>query len=373
MSTARERTIRRRLAVQRLTSPGLPEVVDVVRLLLCSQAQDAPLARFSLGLRTAGATDETVRAAIDDGSVVRTHILRPTWHFVAAEDLRWLLELTSAKVESGMAARHRRLALTSAVVDRAMDELATILAGRRFLTRSAITAAFRDAGIATANDQVGHLILLAELRGLVASGPLRGREHAYALVDEVVAPTPRRERDEAVRELVRRFFAGHGPASVTDLTRWAKVTQTEVKAALADLAGQLESLDVDGTTLWFDPALDPGGRAGRHAFLLPTFDEAFLSYPRVNFPRAVGHPRGADAHSFAEAGGGLVVCDGHDAGWWKRQELAGHDEITVRLALATDLDARQRAAVLGAAERLGAFAGRRLVVEPIDAVDRPVR
>jgi hypothetical protein len=370
MSTAHARTIRRRLAVQRLTSPGLPDVADVVRLLLCSQAQDAPLARFSLGLRTSAATDLTVRAALDDGSIVRTHILRPTWHFVAAEDLRWLLELTSPKVESGLAARHRRLALSTAVVDRAMDELATILAGRRFLTRPAITAAFREGGVATGTDQIGHLLLLAELRGLVASGPMQGREHTYALVDEVVAPTPRRDRDGAVRELVRRFFAGHGPASLTDLTRWTKVTQAEVKAALDDLAGELESLAVDGTTLWFDPAVDPGGRTTRHAFLLPTFDEAFLTYPRLNFPRAAGHPRGTDAHSFAEAGGGIVVSDGRDAGWWKRQELAGRDEMTVTLALAHDLDARQRADVHRAAERLAAFAGRRLVVA---TVDRPVR
>jgi hypothetical protein len=362
MSAARERTISRRLAVQRLTSTGLPEVAQAVRLLLCVQAQDAPLARFSLGLRTAGATDATVRAAIDAGAIVRTHILRPTWHFVAAEDLRWLLALTSPKVEAGLAARHRRLQLTTPTVDRAMDELTTLLRGRRSLTRTAVTSAFREAGIATGTDQVGHLLLLAELRGLVCSGPLHGREHSYVLVDEVVPPAPSLDRAAAVRRLVRRFFAGHGPASVTDLTRWTSVTQAEIKPALADLAGELESLEVDGTTLWFDPSPVPRARPRPHAFLLPTFDEAFLTYPRLNFPRAAGHPRGAAAHSFAEAGGGVVVHDGVDVGWWKRRELAGRDDVTVTLALDPGLRARDRSAIGRAAERLAAFAGRRLVI-----------
>jgi hypothetical protein len=165
---------------------------------------------------------------------------------------------------------------------------------------------------------------------------------------------------------VRRFFAGHGPAAVTDLTRWTTLTQAEIKPALADLADELDTVDIDGTTQWFDPTAVARARAGPHAFLLPTFDEAFLTYPKLNFPRADGHPRGDGAHSFAEAGGGLVVVDGVDVGWWKRRELAGRDDIEVTLALASTLGDRQRASVLGAAQRLADFTGRRLVVGTLD-------
>ncbi|MGH2690132.1 MAG: DNA glycosylase AlkZ-like family protein, partial [Actinomycetota bacterium] len=83
--------IAQRLRIQRLTSEALPDAADVVRLLLCVQAQDAPLARFSIGMRTVDGTEAVMRRAVDDGRILRTHILRPTWHFVAAEDLRWLL------------------------------------------------------------------------------------------------------------------------------------------------------------------------------------------------------------------------------------------------------------------------------------------
>ena len=324
------------------------------------QAQDAPLARFSIGMR-AGADDAAVRAAVDDGAVVRTHILRPTWHVVAAEDLRWILELTSSKVASGMAARHRQLGLTPPVVERAERELAAVLAGRHFLTRADLLRAFREAGLVQGGDQLAHLVMLAELRGLVCSGPLRDGVHTYALVDEVVAPTPARDdRAGAVRELVQRFYRGHGPASVADLVRWTTLTQADIRPALAELGDELATMEVAGETLWFDPHATARARPARRAFLLPTFDEVHLSYPRLNFPRVDGHPRGGAPHSFAEAGGGLVLCDRRDAGWWKRQELKGGDRVTVTIALASGLDGDQRAAIIAEAERLAAFTGRQL-------------
>ncbi|MBA3606132.1 MAG: hypothetical protein H0W46_09210 [Acidimicrobiia bacterium] len=98
------------------------------------------------------------------------------------------------------------------------------------------------------------------------------------------------------------------------------------------------------------------------AFLLPTFDEAFLTYKTTNFPRHSGHPRGTAAHSFAEAGGGLVIVDRHDAGWWRHRQLSsGGDLVTV--AVAGDVDASDWAAVAAAADRLAQFTGRPVRLE----------
>jgi hypothetical protein len=343
------------LATQRLTfsAPG-GSPVDVVRLATCVQAQDAPLARWSLGLRTRGG-DEPVRAALDSGAIVRTHILRPTWHFVAGEDLRWILALTSAKVETAMASRHRQLELDAATVDRTLSALGELLAGQNHLVRRQIGPLLAERGLPGPGERVGHALLLAELRGLVCSGPLRGNEHTYALVDERLPESAARDRDDAVRELVRRFFAGHGPASVTDLTRWTSLTSKEISQALGELGDALEPVTVEGTPLWFDPGLAARDDGVPRAFLLPTFDEVFLSYPRLNFPRGEGHPRGDQPHSFAEAGGGLVVCDRLDVGWWKR--TVGRAHVEVRLALATGLSADQHEQVERAAEALAAYIG----------------
>lgn len=348
--------VAQRLRTQRLTSAPMPEPADVVRLLTCVQAQDAPLARYSVGMRTVDCTDETVRRAVDEGRLLRTHILRPTWHYVAPEDLRWILALTSSKVESSLAARHRQLGLDAGVLDAAMSVLQDALRGRRHLTRRSLGAELAEAGSPWTGEQLGHLLLVAELRGMVCSGPLNGDLHTYGLVDELVPPAPALDRPDAVRRLVARFFAGHGPATVADLVRWTRVTRTEVRAALRDLDGHLEHVTVGGEQLWFDPSTDRPESTSRRAFLLPVFDEAYLSYPRVNLPRAADHPGGSAAHSFAEAGGGVVVLDRRDVGWWKRTNKGRRVEVRLVLAPSVDLSGRD---VVGAeASRLAEFTGR---------------
>jgi hypothetical protein len=348
--------VSQRLAVQRLSSAPLADPVDVVRLLTCVQAQDAPLARFSLGLRT-GLDDARIRAALDSGAIVRTHVLRPTWHFVAAEDLRWILALTTPKVVSGMAARHRQLEITPEVVTASERVLSDALARRTALTRPELGTRFAAAGLPSGNEQVGHLLGLAELHGLICSGPLRGAAHTYLLVDDVAPPAAPLDRADAIRELTRRFFAGHGPASERDLNRWTKLTLTEIRSALTDLAGELESTEVEGVQLWSGSDAPPARAAAPRAYFVPVFDELYLSYPKLNLPRLAGHPRGDGPHFFAEHGMGIVICDRLDVGWWKRKEV-GPDRLELDLHLSPELDAAQCAAIELAAEQLAKFTGR---------------
>lgn len=359
--------VRRRLATQRVTGSPLPDPVEVVRSALCVQAQDGPLARYSIGLRVDGADDVVVQAAIDDGRLIRTHLLRPTWHLVAAEDLRWLIELTSAKVLSSLAGRHRRIGVDLATIERSERALVDLLGGQRFATAAEVGEGFAAAGLTVTNAGVRHLLLVAEVRGLICSGPIRGSTHTYALVDERV-PQPTAaplDRDDAIRSLVQRFFRGHGPASEQDLRRWTTLTLAEIRTALAELDDMLETLTCEGATLWFDPQMV--ARADRRrlrAALLPTFDEAYLPYEHEPV-RVAGHPRGDGPHAFAEAGGGVVIVDGLDAGWWKRT-VRGRGKMAIRLALATGLDPDQRQAVLDSAAVLAAFFDRQPEVELVD-------
>ena len=344
-----------RLATQRLSGPPADGPAQVVRELLCVQAQDAPLAQAMIALRCSGATDRDVQAAIATCEIVRTHVLRPTWHYVAAEDLRWLLGLTSPKVESGMAVRHRQLSLTEPLVSSALDVLATRLAGRNFANRAMAGAAFAEAGLLQPGDelfgqQVGHVLLLAELRALICSAPVDGTEHRYALLEEVVAPTPDRDRDRATTELVSRFVAGHGPVALTDLTRWARVTLGEARAALAGLGGEVERITVDGEELWLSPGNRLPTQRPRDAWLLSVFDEAFLSYRKVPWPRSVQHPAGDDVYRFAEAGGGVVILGFEVVGAWKRTRARG--VVHIKLELGGSLSRADRAAIGDAVDRL---------------------
>ncbi|MGC3972747.1 MAG: crosslink repair DNA glycosylase YcaQ family protein [Pirellulales bacterium] len=170
----------------------------------------------------------------------------------------------------------------------------------------------------------GHLLMLAELHGLDCSGPMVGTEHSYALTDEVLGRGAESfDADDATRELVRRFFEGHGPASARDLARWCTLTVTQITSVVGDLG--LNTVQVDGTQLWYsadvvEQAMANADRARRSAFLLPTFDEvlSFLSYLVPNFSRSCAHPSAEAKTQFNVAGGGLVVVDGTDVGGWKR-------------------------------------------------------
>lgn len=358
-----DRVQARRLAVQHLTSPPAPDVASAVRGLVAVQAQEHAISRYSLGLRT-GLDEAEVLRQLDAGTVVRTHVLRPTWHYVAVEDLRWLLDLTSAKVISALAGRHRGLGLTPQVQARAERVLTDTLEGGAPATRREIAVRFAAAGLPSEVEQVGHLVMLAELRGLVCSGPVRGRQHTYALVDEVVPSTPARDREAAVRELVLRFFAGHGPGTDRDLVRWTTLTLAEIRPVLTGLGaeGHLERLDVDGRTMWGPPEVPRARRGAPRAFLLPTFDEAYLTWPTTTPRRVEGHPRGDEPVTYFEAGTGIVLSDRQDVGWWVRKESGRR--ITVTLHLAAGLDEERRATVEEAAGHLAAFTGRRLELQP---------
>lgn len=355
--------LRHRLVTQRLTGPPLPTAADTVRLLTCVQAQEREHACFSLALRSRATTLADVRAELDSGAFVRTHILRPTWHFVAAEDLRWILDLTSPRVERVLAVQLRRSSLAERDVGRALEILAEALAGRNFLTRKEIGARLAAAGLPGSGQELGNLVMVAELRGVVCSGPIRGVQHTYALVDEVVPPTPARSREEALAELARRFFGGHGPASIKDFTRWSSLTVTDARDALADVGDGLERVDVDGVPHWYDPALlsgqssaradstEPPGSGTRRAHLFPTYDEAVLTYPSVNFPLPPESPAPAAPDQWSAA----VVVDDVRVGTWKR--TVGRTAVTVESRYLGTLDDEQRGQVEAAAERLGIFHG----------------
>jgi hypothetical protein len=330
----RDAVLAARLANQRLSGPPASGPAQVVGELLCVQAQDAPLARAMIALRCAGRVAD-VEAAVARGEIVRTHVLRPTWHYVTARDLRWLLALTSAKVESGMAARHRQLGLAGPLLDAALSLLVDRLGGRAFANRTEIGQALVTAGILDRTDpligqQVGHVLLVAELRALLCSAPVAGAEHRYALADEVLPATRPRSREEALAELAVRFVAGHGPVAAGDLTRWAKVTLGEVRTALSGLGNRVARIAVDDEELWHLPDAALPATRPQPAWLLSVFDEAFLSYRRVPWPASAGNLLAGHPRRFAESGGGVVLHRSRDVGGWKRRRSNG-DRIELDL------------------------------------------
>src|SRR4051812_44827444 len=205
--------VRRRLRAQRLTGEPFGTPLEAVAWSGAVQAQEHAEALWSLGMRVRDATAAGVEAACDRGEILRTHVLRPTWHFVAAADLRWLLRLTGARIQAGNAGRFRELGLDPGTLARCNDVFAGTLADGEPRTRRELGAALDAAGIETAGQRLAHILLNAEVGGLIASGPRRGKQHTYLLLEGRAPPAPDRPRATDVAELARRFFTSHGPAT----------------------------------------------------------------------------------------------------------------------------------------------------------------
>ena len=268
----------RRLHAQHLTGKPFASPVDAVRALTAVQAQDYAGGKWALGLRSRGVTEAMLDRLFDEGAILRTHVLRPTWHFVLPEDIRWLLELTGPRITRGIAGRHRELELDAKTLARASAAFAAALAGGRHLTRPELGEVLRKARISPEGQRLPHLLLQAELDGLITSGPRRGKLHTYALLEERVPAARRRDPAEAVAELTRRYFKSHGPAQLQDFVWWSGLTLADARKGIAVAGKALKQQSVEGKDYWFDADAGRASDGARVAHLLPNYDEYTVAY-----------------------------------------------------------------------------------------------
>ncbi|OGO54037.1 MAG: hypothetical protein A2V84_09635 [Chloroflexi bacterium RBG_16_70_13] len=347
----------RRLDASGLLRPRFTTPEDVVRRFGAVQSQDYPGASWGIGQRLGSAARQAdIDAALDEGRIVRTHALRPTWHFLHPADIGWILRLTSPRVEKLNAQYYRRTELDEATLGRSVEVMAQALEGGQHLTRSELSAAMVAAGIDTRGQRLSLLVMHAELEGVICSGPRRGRQFTYARLDSWVPPAPDAPADRAaaLAELTRRYFTSHGPAEPRDFAWWSGLAIADAKAGLANAGPNLVSERIDGTEWWWAPP--PGGEpalpaAGPLVQLLPNYDEYRGSY-RDHGPTFDSSMLGARWVEAAFAAH-LVVRDGMAIGGWKR-EVTGRD-VVVRPDLLTALDPAERLALESAAAAYGRF------------------
>jgi hypothetical protein len=339
----------RRMQTQRLVGPPAGSVDEVITDLVCTQSQEHAHALWSVALRMGGGPGsgaDDLRAAFDRGDFLRTHVLRPTWHVVAPRDLGWILRLTAPRVHVRNASPYKRHALDPDLRARAAMIMVDDVASHGPRTRPQLAAALARAGVPASGDRLAHLVMHAEQEQLLVSGPMSGAQHTYARFTDRVPRTDEPADPEA--ELVRRFFSGHGPAGLDDFVRWSSSTKTRARAALERVGSRLAPAVVGDHELWYDPArpYDAALHDDRTAWLLPLFDELTLSYPKINFPVADGHPHPQDGDLFL----GSVLLGRRNVGIWKRTVTG--QKVSVETWLAPGLGRAERAAVADAEDRL---------------------
>jgi hypothetical protein len=336
-----------RLQNQRITRPGPRGAEKVVAWFGAVQAQEYGPAKWGLGLRSPpGTTDAAIERAIDRGRILRTHVLRPTWHFVTPADIRWMLELTAPRVHRIMSSYDRRLGLDADVMTRAAGVFERALGDHGCLTRREVGAHLQRAGLPSGSMALAHMAMYAELEGLICSGPRRAKQSTYALVAERAPSAARLQRDEALAKLTRRYLRSHGPATIRDFVWWSGLKAADAKRGLEMIGARQR--EVDGLKYWtvgHDPRSTPRSKGLLH--LLPIYDEYLVAY---RDHRVVPRP----AYALGNFQHALVV-GGQVAGTWRLVARAKGLAMDVRTL--SRLTAAQRRGLAQAAARYRRFLG----------------
>ncbi len=346
-----------RMYHQQLLQPTFDTPAQVVRWMGAVQSQDYLGAKWAVGQRAA-TTDTTVEQALNDGSILRFHVMRPTWHFVAAEDAHWLLALTGPRVIKNLAGRYRQLELDDDTFAHSEEVFRQALNGGRQLTNAEMEAKLNEAGIRTDIPQrFPHLLVHAELSGVICSGAWEGKQSTYALLDER-APTPAPfEREAALAELTRRYFSSHGPATLKDYSWWSGLTMADIRAGIDLAHSSLESEVIEGVTYWSagDASLieTPEVLAGPVAHLLPNYDEYVVAYTDRD---AIFDPAFSDQlHLRGGVLNNVLIVNGLVSGSWSRKFKK--NEVQLRVNLLWPLTTPEQQALERAVQHYGEFYG----------------
>ncbi len=342
---------RHRLYNQHLASTTFEKPSDVVGWLGAVQAQEYAGAKWAVAQRTKGITEAAIEQAFADGAILRTHLLRPTWHFVTPADIRWMLTLTAPRVNVVNAYYYRKLRLNDSVFAQSNAVLAKALQGGKQLMRSELASVLQQAGITRVTDdrlRLPYIMMRAELDGIICSGALRGKQHTYALLNERIPQAKTLERDEALAELARRYFTSHGPATLKDYIWWSGLLASEARAGLEMIKSQFAQEVVAGKTYWFPPNVPTPKEVSPTAHLLPAYDEYTIAYK--------DHSNVLDPQYLKQvisANGIVIIIDGHIVGTWKR--TFKKDTVVIALSPFTALTKAENRAVVVAAQQYGAF------------------
>jgi hypothetical protein len=342
----------RRLRNQGLSKTMFKDAVDVVTQLGAVQAQDYSGAKWALGQRLKDSSDSELDQAFADGSILRTHLLRPTWHFVTPTDIRWLLLLTAPRVHTASAFMYRQSGLDKTVFRKSNATLQKALQGGKQLTRKELASALAQSNIPAEGFRLGYLMMYAELEGIICSGARRGKQFTYALLEERVPPTKALNREEALAEITMRYFSTRGPASLQDFTWWSGLKLADAKNGIEMVKSEFVSEEINGRTRWFIDSKLPARKKSPTAYLLPNYDEYFIGFKDRSAIGEVARRAGVEGNDPALLGH-IVILDGQVVGGWRR--TLNKDSVTVEINLIVKLTKAEEEAVHNAAERFGNF------------------
>lgn len=309
--------LQQRLTNQQLATPAFKNAPDLVHWCGAIQAQDYEMSKWAVGMRLPAINHQEIEQCIAEGQLVRTHVLRPTWHLVHHGDIRWMLELSSPYIKQSMGTYNRKLELDDKIYRKSNKVFEKALKGGKQLTRTELAAELQKAKIATDDLRMNFLLIQAEQDMIICNGGKRDKQITYALFEERVPPAPGKTRQEALGALALRYFNSHGPATLKDFTGWCGLPITAAREGLQLVQDQLHTTTF-GELTYYGPAQSMEDKStGNEVLLIPNYDEYLVAYK----DRDVIHS--ADSASMLSRDGNplfsnIILVKGQIAGTWKR-------------------------------------------------------
>jgi hypothetical protein len=343
-----------RMHTQRLWSSPHSNPADVVRWFGAMQAQEYAHAKWAIAQRCRETGDKQVEANYATGEILRTHVVRPTWHFVHRDDLRWVLDATRHRVHQTNGSIYRAFDVDETTFRRSARVFARALRGGNELNRKELAEVLRkDAGIDAAGVRMGYILMRAELDGVIVSGTIGGKQPTFTAFADRVPEGPSMPREEAMAELARRYFLSRGPATLRDFARWSSLTLAEATAGLSAVRSGFEHRDIEGRAYYFAARSTRRSPAPPRIDLIQAYDECIMSYSEskdvLRSDVATRHSPNLNIYLHA------VLLNGRLVGHWKT--VFDRKSLTVHAALYRDLNRDERAAMDDATARLSRYFG----------------
>ncbi|HOZ87223.1 MAG TPA: winged helix DNA-binding domain-containing protein [Bacteroidia bacterium] len=351
-----------RLASHGLAGNTFTSPAECVSYLGAMQAQDLSMAKWALGTRVKNSSETQVNQALDEGEIIRTHVLRPTWHLVSPKNIYWMLALTAPRIRATMNSSDKQLGLTEKIFDKSNAVIEKAFEKKEDLTRDELIGALNKAGIATNDNRASHLFVHAELCGLLCSGRSKGLKSTFALLEKRVKKTKSLSKEEALAKLATLYFKSHGPASVHDFIWWSGLSPVDSKIALESVRKELQELKTGEQILFMAASVSapPTKKATFH--LLPGFDELVISYKDRSAAITAGH------HKRAISSNGIfnptIMVNGHAAGTWKRSFIK--NQVIIAPAFFTEPSKAQKHQVKKAAAAYGRYLNKEVKLTGMD-------
>ncbi|MDR2839862.1 MAG: winged helix DNA-binding domain-containing protein [Paludibacter sp.] len=336
-----------RFVNQQLADTEMKSAVEMVEWFCAVQAQEYAQTKWGLGLRLPHLSDNEIERELNDGKILRTHLLRPTWHFVSQKDIRWLLALTAPRVQAANAYMYRRMELDNTVFNRCNDILIQTLQNGNQLTRDAINQEFQRHKIIAGGIRLTCIMMYAELEGIICSGARQDNKFTYALLDERVKHHKSMEKDEALAELTTRYFNSRNPATVKDFATWSGLTLTDCKKGIEMVKPLLHAEVIENQEYFFTSSIVPTDLQFGQIHLLPIYDEFIMGYKDRTAIMA-------EKNNATFCYDSMIILDGQVIGTWRRS--IAKNEIDLCLNFFKPLTDKQSKALGKTVCRLSQFA-----------------